>query len=100
MGRFDEHIRRCTDDRNILDSLRPGAYRVLFGRVAMSDFIQWLGSRLKKDDSKVGAEETFEAGRKLGKKEGMERAAEIAHTLPLDWGRDIETAIRKEIDNE
>ena len=29
---------------------------------------------------------------------GMERAAEIAHTLPLDWGRDIEKAIRKEIE--
>ena len=47
----------------------------------MSDFIQWLGSRLKKDDSKVGAEETFEAGRKLGKKEGMERIAELENAL-------------------
>ena len=33
----DEHIRRCTDDRNILDSLRLGAYRVLAGWVAMSE---------------------------------------------------------------
>ena len=60
----------------------------------MSDFIQWLGSRLKKDDSKVGAEETFEAGRKLGKKEGMERAAEIVR----EHGLFAEEHIRKEID--
>ena len=67
----------------------------------MSDFIQWLGSRLKKDDSKVGAEETFEAGRKLGKKEGMKRAAEIAETAPyhsVNAYIRIAEAIRKEID--
>ena len=70
----------------------------------MSDFIQWLGSRLKKDDSKVGAEETFEAGRKLGKKEGMERAAEIADevsALPKYFSQTtavhIGNCIRKEI---
>ena len=32
----DEHIRRCTDDRNILDSLCLGANRVLSGGVAMT----------------------------------------------------------------
>ena len=72
----------------------------------MSDFIQWLGSRLKKDDSKVGAEETFEAGRKLGKKEGMERAAEMVRAERNDLASPsyndaldvVGELIRKEID--
>ena len=32
----DEPIRRCTDDRSILDSLRLGAYRVLAGRAIVN----------------------------------------------------------------
>ena len=47
----------------------------------MTAFIKWLNIRLKKDDSKVTAIETFEGGRALGKDEGMKRIAELEQEL-------------------
>ena len=105
-----EPIRRCTDDRNILDSLCLGAYRVLFGWVVMSD-AKWQEVYTVQTAAITELEQRIaelQAERDAAFNKGMERAAEIIENTRSATGNErnltqvelCAEAIRKEIDNE